>query len=367
MKKYILIAIVALASTSLYAQETKLTLEAIPGKLAEQLTQEQMETVTELTLTGEMYNCDFYTIRDKMPKLIFLDLKEALADTIPDRAFLDVNNLTIILSKETAYIGTEAFKCHLESITFTGKYPQLGDYIWGKDLAHRDFEVLVSDDNPYCCILNNCIYSSDMKTLYLAIPLYNFIKGDAIMYGTEIIGKGAFESLTIRTGSTISIPASVSKIQTNAFRAIEIAVPTGNSSSRSLYFYCYALIPPELGDNVFDTHKIYSLGVPKESLELYLSSTKWNNSFNEIYAIDDTPPSRLSSTKCKSSVSINEDVIHIQSYNVISKVSLFDSKGLTIDVIKPQAKECFMKCPLPKTFFFLYIHYNNGNTDIIKI
>ena len=56
-------------------------------RLNNALTEAQKQAVTKLTVTGQLWEEDFRTMRDQMPELTELDLSEAACEWIPDRAF----------------------------------------------------------------------------------------------------------------------------------------------------------------------------------------------------------------------------------------------------------------------------------------
>ena len=56
-------------------------------RLNNALTEAQKQAVTKLTVTGQLWDEDFYTMRDQMPELTELDLSEATCEWIPYRAF----------------------------------------------------------------------------------------------------------------------------------------------------------------------------------------------------------------------------------------------------------------------------------------
>ena len=68
MKKSILFISTMLACITMQAQTT-LTIETTPGELKNVMTQEQIQSVEDLTLTGGMNKEDFYFIRDQLVKL----------------------------------------------------------------------------------------------------------------------------------------------------------------------------------------------------------------------------------------------------------------------------------------------------------
>ncbi len=76
MKKIILTLFAALSlSVAVNAQATK-TLSVVPGGLDKALTYEEKQNTTDLILSGQMDARDFEIMRDRMPKLETIDLKD---------------------------------------------------------------------------------------------------------------------------------------------------------------------------------------------------------------------------------------------------------------------------------------------------
>ena len=120
----ITISLCLLPLTGMQAQRT-LQIEAIPGQLAEQLTEEQKKEVGVLTLTGSLEDADFYFMRDGLPALATLHMEDADADTIPSRAFYQKESLrNVFLPKTVKYVAEDAFNTGNEvMVHVTGTYP----------------------------------------------------------------------------------------------------------------------------------------------------------------------------------------------------------------------------------------------------
>ena len=85
MKKTITLISTMFACMVMQAQTT-LTIETTPGELKNVMTQEQIQSVEDLTLTGGMNKEDFYFIRDQLVKLKSINIKQIEVDTIPVNA-----------------------------------------------------------------------------------------------------------------------------------------------------------------------------------------------------------------------------------------------------------------------------------------
>ncbi len=367
MKKHLFILLFALTSASLYAQETSLTLEVVPGKLASQLTKEQMATVKELTLTGEMYNCDFYTIRDSMPELKVLDLKNVLADTIPDRAFAKTNMDKIVLPLSLEYVGEKGFeRCWDSEVIFTGDFPQTTN----TSFLTSFIRLSVSEDNPSCKIIDDYLCSLDGKKLYLA-PIIK--EASHIPDGIEIICKWAFNVGT--SPDYIVIPSSVQMIENEAFAYINLSSPTRSSYTHILYCSCIA--PPKLGKDVFTFHNSYMtfdyLYIPIGSLSSYQSDPEWckaAQSLEETEYFPQKPGVGVSSHK-RSSLDIlqNSECIQLVSDKMIKEIEIIDLNGNILDNYHTVDSNQLINIPLTWSpgIYLMNILYDDGNIEVIKL
>jgi hypothetical protein len=74
MKKLYLLLVFVLIAPVLFAQVTKIVQLNNPGTLASSLTTYELNTTTDLTITGFIDARDFKTMRDLMPVLANIDL-----------------------------------------------------------------------------------------------------------------------------------------------------------------------------------------------------------------------------------------------------------------------------------------------------
>lgn len=165
MNRLLLLVTLFLFAISINAQISKTTNLTSAGTLSTLLSAEELNTITNLTLTGIIDARDFKTMRDMMPKLAALDLRGVnitaykgtegttvygnnnyLANTLPEFAFSDdvtgkISLHSIALPISLTAIGQRAFKnCSgLTSITVFVCLPiELGIYSevfigWSKD------------------------------------------------------------------------------------------------------------------------------------------------------------------------------------------------------------------------------------------
>ena len=239
-------------------------IEVTAGNLRTLLTG-QLETVTNLTLSGTIDARDFRTMRDEMPQLASIDLSQATivgysgtegtypaewgsydfpANEIPDYAFL--NLLT--------YQG----KTSLESIVIPESTTTVGD------------QAFNSCTNLYSVHLNSNLTSIGNEAFYNCPELTSI----ELTSNLTSIGSWAFYYCTSLT--SLSIPESVNAIGDGAF------YESGNINS----IYVFDFIPIDLSNNyaVFTGIDIIKcvLYVPAGTISLYQAASQWQDFLNIV-------------------------------------------------------------------------------------
>ena len=256
-----------------------LEIEAIPGQLSEQLTEEQMATVEELTLTGDLDDSDFYFMRDKLPSLAKLDLKSTNVDTIPIQAFHENKTLKeIYLPLNLKYISEDAFTaCYWSlDVYITGKFPDRAAHI-----MDDEYWLQASNDNNELYMPDlGIIYSADQKTLYSFHSHYNDFE---FTEGLETIESYACtEQLFIY----LIFPSTLKEIKEHAFDNVLWTLPVGGGPDGNS-MVIRAQQPPRLGKNAFNFDKDLSLHctllVPNGCSAAYRDADpQWGEAFESI-------------------------------------------------------------------------------------
>jgi len=163
---------------------------------------------------------------------------------IEKNAFYDCPNLaTIVLPDSLISIGDYAFvDSEITSIRFPDSITEIGAYVFGNSLIP--------------------IYNA-----HLFAKLPHSCSGEYIVpEGIRTIAKDAFGHYVDEPFSVI-LPPSVTYIGDQAFR----------NRGELLSLTCKAIIPPALGDDVFNLHFCVSIPiyVPAESIELYKAAPQW--------------------------------------------------------------------------------------------
>ena len=358
MKKTITLISTMLACITMQAQTT-LTIETTPGELKNIMTQEQIQSVEDLTLTGGMNKEDFYFIRDQLVKLKSIDMKQIEVDTIPVKAFFDKELRTIVLPIHIKHIDEDAFYVSerrvYTDIYLTGPYPKRAAYI-------GDISFILSDDNIYCKETENGIFSSDGKTLYEAFQNHELYFEE----GLETIETYAFVDSYLYD---YRFPESLKLIKEHAFYNTFWDFPIGG-------FYPYpdptiimkAKVPPILGENAFvmsDSYSEYPLSVPKGCVESYRNADpQWKifriREGDQPQGIDSVSSPNLSITRSGNSWILNGE-------KNISKIEVFNTIGVII--FSTKCNDTQVEIPMGKTSEVVYarVLYADNTTEVIKL
>lgn len=291
MKKVILLFFLCV-STTVFSQISK-TVTDPNGSLDAKLTTEELNTTTNLTITGLITNNDFYTMRDKMPVLSVIDLSQSYyaistiipynafssaynfsdsgkttltSVTLPTRceriegsAFLNCTNLrtvNITTTNSILYgIGTFSFYgcTSLQSINIPSSVTYISDYAFygctsltnvnipasvsnlGNSEGFNPFQasnayIYVAESNPYFSSVNGVLLSKDKTKL---IQCTKYTSGNYTIPATvNTVGQSAFFNCDGITWLTI--PSSVTTISNYAFQnctgITDLAIPASVTS-----------------------------------------------------------------------------------------------------------------------------------------
>jgi len=238
-----------LISLILNAQISK-SLNVTAGSLSSALTATELETVTNLILTGTIDARDFKTMRDLMPVLAEIDISKVTiaaysgeegtvlhpgnfpANTLPDYAFINTDtwtsktNLTSILLPESiTSLGVYCFSdCSgLTSIAIPSSVTSIGSYAFDgcSNLTTVSIPPLVTSIGIYA--FRNC----------------NKLSSVVIPSTVTSIGEGTFSNC--RSLTSIVIPSSITSIGEIAFGSCElltsVTIPSSVISIEDGAFY----------------------------------------------------------------------------------------------------------------------------------
>ena len=236
MKKLLLLSMLLSFAVATYAQVSKSVVLSTAGTLSSTLTVDELNTVTNLTITGNIDARDFKTMRDLMPVLADIDLSGTTileyngtgttysysnaANTIPRRSFsanpplsysAKTTLTSVVLPSSVTTIKSEAFS-HCSNLRYIN-FPS-------------SLSIIESYSFMGCSSLENIQLSSAVKSIGTnAFTLVkadinvdngnpNYSSVDGVLYNKN---KTTLIQCPISKTGSFSIPSSVSKIGTRAF------------------------------------------------------------------------------------------------------------------------------------------------------
>ena len=353
MKKTITLISTMFACITMQAQTT-LTIETTPGELKNVMTQEQIQSVEDLTLTGGMNKEDFYFIRDQLVKLKSINMKQIEVDTIPVNALFGKELETIVLPIHIKYIDENALNTNAR-IYLTGPYPKRAAYIGG-------ISFILSNDNIYCKKTENGIFSSDGKILYEAFENYKLYFEE----GLEIIETYAFVNVGVRD---YRFPKTLKVIKEKAFYNLDWLIPVSFMDYSDPTIIMKAKEPPVLGENAFvmsdEQYCEYPLSVPEGCIEIYRNADpQWKifriREGDQPQGIDSVSNPNLSIIRSGNSWILNGE-------KNISKIEVFNTIGAII--FSTKCNDTQVEIPMGKTSEVVYarVLYADNTTEVIKL
>jgi hypothetical protein len=305
------------------------TIRVTSGGLSSSLTTEEKNTITNLTLAGNIDARDFKTMRDDMPVLAEIDLSSVTieaysgegtiffeydfqANTVPDYAFFNpftwngnTRLISILLPNSITSIGHSSFsQCTgLQSVFIPSSVTSISDG------AFQGCSGSINVDS------GNLIYSSTdgilfdkLKTKLIQCPISK-TENYSVPTSVQTIGYSAFFDCT--SLSSVSIPNTVNTIDYSAFYncsgLTSITIPSSLTSIGDWAFYnCIGLTtiytqhenPIDLSalNGVFEgiDKSICKLYVPFGSSSLYATASHWQDFYTNIIEM---PEFKLSANK----------------------------------------------------------------------
>jgi len=243
MKKNILLILGLSLSLSLFAKINKTINVSTAGTLYTLLSENEIDSISNLTVTGTIDARDFVIIRDSLKKLDSLDLSSAtieeyigadgtdsdfdtyLANEIPYSAFLYRKKLkSIILPATTSALNEYAFN-HCDSL-ISIKIPSTVTTIGQGTFGH-------------CYALDTILIPNSVKSIGKYAFYYCGIRYASLSSSMTHVGEAAFENS--ENLNTVIIPSSIKVIDANAFsncyKLKTINIPSSVDSILESAFY----------------------------------------------------------------------------------------------------------------------------------
>jgi len=387
--KIVLLFLCILNLLTLQAQVVKTVNIAIPGTLSTTLSDDEKNTITNLTIIGTIDARDFKTMRDSIPNLAVIDLsgvhiaaytgsEGTILNTntypenqVPDNAFYKDNNpfsicplISFIFPVSATSIGESAFfGCEqLSSVDIPTGIDSIGRSAFSscQGLVSLNISEGVSHIGEFafneCTNLASVSIPASMRIIgqNAFTSCYN-LSALTILDGVTSIEEGAFESCS--TLSSVVLPSSVTSISNNTFygclNLTSVIIPSsvtsiGSQAFRSCENLSVVILPASvtsIGESAFSKCGMNSFAIPAsvKIIESFAFSQCWNLSSVEfpegIISIGEfafSNCSRLSSLTLPSSVISIGESSFIYCDNLISIVI---PEGVT-----SIGREAFKKC-----------------------
>ena len=392
-------AMVTVSSTGLPSQTIVVkqtgiakTASVTAGNLATTLTTDELNGISDLTLSGTIDARDFKTLRDIMPMLTKVNLSAVTivaytgtdgtngsisntyaAGEIPAKAFYQKEILTtVVLPTSTTSIATMALgNCYglTGILNIPGSVTNIGDggFMYCKNLATVTIPTSVTTIGNYvfdACSANIVVDAANLNFSSQDGVLFN--KSKTVLYQcptnktgeysipstVTTVAMWAFENCVL---SSVKIPQSVTSIDDGAFYHC--------NSLTSLYAYSKTPVNLSAVSNVFDGISLTncSLYVPIGSKTAYQAAMKWQDFQNIIEVV--TAVQALSETEIKIYPNPISDAFRIQGYNGNVSLRISDLNGRELLSKQVNSQESISVANLPKGIYIVRISSNDFATE----
>ena len=361
--------------------ETHVTVHASEAALETLLTEEQKQSVTNLTVTGTLLEEDYAFLRGGLlEQLDTLDLREAEIDTIPAGALGEMN-LYLVLPEVIECIGDYAFTGECE---VTGNFPYMSEY--KNDPIYKPL-MLASKDHPNLVNVEEfyhfAVYSKNGDTLYYLKPNNSIFSNEdvEIRPGTRVIAPTAIRNMDFPIEiMNLVLPESMDSI---GDYALDIRPDFMTGYKRNRYprggghgygsVICEAKNPPKVGAfGDFFWVGWSHLYVPETSLEAYKAAPGWKlaikiNTIENLLKRLSIPSVRGEENTSVSITSTDENYILNFSKEPLL-MELFSTDGSLLSSQKLSSMEVTLpKTGLKKALTIARVRFADGTNETVKL
>jgi photosystem II stability/assembly factor-like uncharacterized protein len=339
-----------------YAITPPKTVNISAGGLSTALTATELNSVSNLTITGTIDARDFVTMRDNMPALSILDISGANIVAYSGSAGTVAINTTYPANEipQNAFYNGNTYKSKttLTSIKLPSSAVSIGQFAF---LGCTGLTGTFSIPSSITSIGENAFQSCSGFTGTLTLPSLTSIGGGVFQNCTGFTGSliipSSFTTLNswdfaYCTGLTsVTIPSSVTTINDNVFN--------GCSGLTSIYANKSTPVDLTSSPNVFSgvNYNTCTLYVPVGSKTLYQNANQWS-SFVNIVEHTVTGTNNIAASAVKVSVQNHQAII--TGVTVGEKVMLYSVNGVSLENQTAKAETVVINLPA-KGVYLLHV------------
>ncbi len=343
-------------------------------RLTDLLTEEQKNSVTHLTITGTMAEEDYAFIRtNRLKRIVELNLRDADIETLPEHAFdfewgdsYTGNVLKVILPPSLKHVSDYGLCVRRNHCDFvlTGRFPTLGKNVYCSDAVDeqdvRRVSVTSESGNDFIKQQDGALFSPDGTILYFVSHEYGFV----VPPGTKIIYGNVFEGTH---PLLIDLPEGIDSIGSRAFANLEWVARTCLYCDPLGYMICRASTPPKLGEDVFKGNNYNSVYVPDESVGMYETTEGWDNCMIGLSGLSYLGINQPRTNSESLSVKKVGDNIKLKSSKRMDNIKCYSLNGRMMHDVDVHAREAVLNDRLLKTMSLVFVRFEDGTSEAIKL
>ena len=273
------------------------------------------EYVANLKITGTINGYDIMALRNKLSRLLYLDLTDAdivandggyqymagcwldQDNALGNRCFSETNLVDIKLPKTLKKIDVGAFVgcMFLKQVTIPSGVTSIGHgafyecRVLESTITIPDSVETIEATTFYNCVSLDTVYLGKNVTVIDCEAFWGCSNLKHVSFNKNLLEIGANAFNGCSNLRSVSLPFTVEIIGDNAFyecdslKSIKIPSMTRTIGDKAFYgcddienIYTYTVEPTSIDQNTFTCFSIATLNVPKASIDLYQYDTKWS-------------------------------------------------------------------------------------------
>ena len=337
----------------------------IPGKLFSNLTTTERNIVSNMSVSGSIDARDFKFMRDSMPSLTNLDLKEVTINGYVGTEGTDSTGFATYLPNaipQYAFCNdvTSIYNVNLKSIIFPESILSIGRVAFAEckkleSIKIPDLVQNIERSSFYGCIgLLDVSIPGSVKSIERT-AFFGCSKLNGVIIPESVISVGDYAFRACAGLSSINLPESVTSIGLEAFAYC--------NNLNSIYAYQVKPVDLSLSLNVFISvnTSICLLYVPQGSKALYQAAVQWKD-FTNIIEMP-TTYTNLINGNIKIYPNPVKESFSISGLNEAARITLSDINGKQVLVRQVNAGEAIPVSDLAKGIYILRVVTAEGTLE----